>query len=93
MDRLNRLYRKALKGVKSQEERKRIVETIKEIEEYIEMRKTTPLTEEEEAELQKTISEFEKNIWLGGDGDEAENGNANGGQEDACQSGQYGGQW
>lgn len=60
MDRLNRLYRKALKGVKSQEERKRIVETIKEIEEYIEMRKTAPLTEEEEAELQKTISEFEK---------------------------------
>ncbi len=60
MDRLNRLYRKALKGVKSQEERKRIVETIKEIDEYIEMRKTTPLTEEEEAELQKTISEFEK---------------------------------
>ena len=60
MNRLDRLYRKALQGVRSKEEHEKIITTVKEIEEFIGMRKTKPLSEEEEEELQATISEFEK---------------------------------
>lgn len=52
MNRLDRLYRKALQGVRSNEEREKIITTVEEIEEYIGMRKTKPLSEEEAAKLQ-----------------------------------------
>lgn len=60
MNRLDRLYRKALNGVKSREERKHIEDVAKELEEYFSFRKTTPMTDEEKADLQRTILEFEE---------------------------------
>lgn len=49
-----------MQGVRSKEEHEKIITTVKEIEEFIGMRKAKPLSEEEEEELQATISEFEK---------------------------------
>lgn len=59
MDRIDRLRRKALQGVKDRETRAHIIEAAKEVEEYFKMRKATPMTCEEEKEMRELIAEFD----------------------------------
>lgn len=62
MDKLDRLRRKAIKGVKNRKIYERIIETAKEISKYIEWRKSMPLTREEKEVLRQTIEKFDKNF-------------------------------
>ena len=60
MDKLDRLRRKAIRGAKNRKIYEHIIETAKEISEYIEWRKSTPLTREEKEVLRQTIEKFDK---------------------------------